>query len=87
MRLVQRMSRRGPVTTSWLASGCNVTRQAVTKHLEVLAGAGLCRSEWHGRERHWTLMTGRMLEAQRWLDVIARQWDDALGRLRNFVEE
>jgi DNA-binding transcriptional ArsR family regulator len=63
-----------------------VTRQAVTKHLHVLAGAGLVRDVRAGRERLWELDTPRLDEARKCLEMISDQWDGALGRLRRLVE-
>jgi DNA-binding transcriptional ArsR family regulator len=69
-----------------LTSGSRVTRQAVTKHLRVLEGAGLVRSRRRGRESIWQLEQKRLREARRYLDLISLQWNDALGRLRRLVE-
>ena len=61
-------------------------RQAITKHLEVLSGAGLVRGSRRGRERIWELEPKRLADAHAYLDRISRQWDEALDRLRSFVE-
>ena len=70
-----------------LTAGSKVTRQAITKHLRLMEGAGVVRSRRHGRESIWQLNQRRLEEARRYLDLIARQWDAALGRLREFVED
>jgi DNA-binding transcriptional ArsR family regulator len=70
-----------------LTAGSRVTRQAVSKHLLVLLQAGLVRSARRGRERIWQLEQRRLQEARRYLETISEQWDEALGRLRAFVEE
>ena len=70
-----------------LTAGSRVTRQAIRKHLRVLEGAGLVRSTRRGRESIWQLEQRRLREARRYLETISLQWDDALGRLRTFVEE
>jgi predicted transcriptional regulator len=70
-----------------LAAGFQVTRQAITKHLRVMEHAGLVRSTRQGRESVWEMEQRRLSEARRNLDLIARQWDDALERLRKFVED
>ncbi len=64
-----------------------MTRQAITKHLRVMEEAGLVRSTRHGRESVWQLEQRRLREARHYLDLISKQWDDALGRLRKFVED
>ena len=84
--LVSRLSSGGPASISRLTDGSGVTRQAVTKHLRVLAGAGLVRARRRGRESLWRLQPERLDEAQRSLDLIARQWDHALSKLKAFVE-
>jgi len=87
LRLVARLGREGPLSIARLTDGADVTRQAVTKHLRVLADAGLARGERHGREQVWQLRAERLDEARRSLERIAQRWDEALLRLRAAVEE
>jgi DNA-binding transcriptional ArsR family regulator len=87
LALVARLCGGGPQSISRLTAGSAVTRQAITKHLDVLAGAGLVHDLWRGRERIWQLDTGRLAEAGRHLDQISTGWDQALARLKKFVEE
>jgi len=70
-----------------LTEGSKVTRQAVTKHLRVMEGSGLVRCARRGRESVWQLDARRLADARRYLDTISRQWDAALLRLREFVED
>jgi DNA-binding transcriptional ArsR family regulator len=85
--LVARLSSGGPASISRLTKGSGVTRQAVAKHLKVLADAGLVRGARRGRESVWRLEPKRLDEAQRSLDLISQQWDRALGKLKLFVED
>jgi DNA-binding transcriptional ArsR family regulator len=87
LRVVSRLSSEGPLSITQLTEGSDVTRQAVTKHLNVLAGAGLVHDFRQGREHVWELKTAQLEEARRALDVISKQWDAALERLRAMVEE
>jgi DNA-binding transcriptional ArsR family regulator len=87
LRLVTRLSAAGPQSIARLAAGSNVTRQAVTKHLHVLAQAGLAHSVQVGRERIWELESRPLLSASEWLGQISAQWDEGLGRLKRFVED
>jgi DNA-binding transcriptional ArsR family regulator len=64
-----------------------VTRQAITKHLRVLADAGLVRGRKQGREQMWELNLRQVQEARRRLDLIAKQWDGALARLKLMLED
>lgn len=76
----------GPLSIARLSEQFAVSRQAVTKHLDVLAGAGLVRSHRQGRERIWEFEPKRLGDAHAFLERISRQWDDTLGRLKRFVE-
>jgi DNA-binding transcriptional ArsR family regulator len=87
LALVARLCARGPQSIAGLTSGSDVTRQAITKHLGVLADAGVVHDAWRGRERIWDLDTGRLGEARRCLDQISQRWEEALGRLKRLVEE
>src|SRR5512134_3728082 len=70
LRLVSRLCTGGPASISALSAGAGVTRQAVTKHLHVLAQAGLVQGTRRGRERIWELQPGRIEDARHYLDVI-----------------
>jgi DNA-binding transcriptional ArsR family regulator len=87
LALLDRLGASGPQSITRLTAGSAVTRQAITKHLQILAEAGLVHDMRRGRERIWTLDAGGLEEARRSLDQIAQQWDAALGRLKSFVEE
>ena len=86
LRLLVRLSSGGPGSIARLRATSQVSRQAITKHLEVLSEAGLVRSSRRGRERIWELEPKRLGDAHAYLDRISRQWDDALDRLKKFVE-
>jgi DNA-binding transcriptional ArsR family regulator len=86
LRLVSRLSHDGPMSIARLADGFAITRQAITKHLRVMEGAGLVRSEQQGRESVWQLEQKRLADARRQLEAISAQWDETLDRLKSFVE-
>jgi DNA-binding transcriptional ArsR family regulator len=86
LRLVSRLCVDGPLSTAQLSEDAAITRQAITKHLEALAGAGLVKDSRRGRERIWELEPKRLEKARRCLDQISDQWDAAIGRLKAFVE-
>jgi DNA-binding transcriptional ArsR family regulator len=86
LKLVARLAGGRPLSITSLSRGSGVTRQAVTKHLRVLAGAGLACEEHSGREHLWKLEPRRLTEAGRYLEGVSRRWDEALERLRRFVE-
>ncbi|MEP7326673.1 MAG: metalloregulator ArsR/SmtB family transcription factor [Gemmatimonadota bacterium] len=86
LRLIARLSAGGPGSITQLSEKSAVTRQAISKHLRVLSGAGLVGSTRRGRESVWELKPKRLSDAHEYLDRISRQWDDALDRLKGFVE-
>jgi DNA-binding transcriptional ArsR family regulator len=87
MVLVSRLCQNGPLSVTHLTKGTTITRQAVAKHLRVLEAAGLAHSEKSGRETVWALDQRPLAKAREQLELIARQWDEAIERLRVFVEE
>ena len=84
--LVARLSDGRPRSVSELAAGAPITRQAVTRHLRVLETAGVVSSLRAGRETRFAFRPERVAAARACLDDIGRQWEEALGRLKRFVE-
>jgi DNA-binding transcriptional ArsR family regulator len=87
LRLVARLASGESQSIAHLTHGTDVTRQAVTKHLRVLADAGLVKSTRDGRERRWALQPRKLDEASQYLERISARWDAALARLKAMVEE
>jgi DNA-binding transcriptional ArsR family regulator len=85
--LVARLAGRETLSIAQLTEQTSVTRQAVTRHLEVLADAGLVCGTWRGREHLWRLEPARLALAQRSLEQISRWWDEKLAALKKSVEE
>ncbi len=87
LALVARLGAGRPASISQLTASTQLTRQAVAKHLSVLHRAGLVHSKRSGREILFALDPEPLQEMQAYLDRVARQWDQALARLKTFVEE
>ena len=87
LRLLDRLCAQGPDSIAGLSTHARVSRQAITKHLEVLAKAGMVDSQRVGRERIWSLQPERISDAHAYLDQISQQWDEVLGRLKSLVED
>jgi DNA-binding transcriptional ArsR family regulator len=86
LSVLARLAKGEPQSIARLTGGTRLTRQAVTKHLRVLEGAGVVRSVRVGRESHFSLEAKSIVDAREYLDLVSRQWDAALGRLKAFVE-
>jgi DNA-binding transcriptional ArsR family regulator len=84
--LLKRLSEAGPTSISVLADRFSLTRQGITKHLQVLASAGVIDGRREGREHIWELNPERLAEAARHVELIARGWDKALHRLKDLLE-
>lgn len=87
LKLVARLRQGGPQSIARLTRGTTLTRQGITKHLRVLADAGLVRGTRLGRESRWELKPKRLDVAYRYLDLISKRWDAALRRLQKHVED
>jgi DNA-binding transcriptional ArsR family regulator len=86
LRLIALLCAGGAASIAQLTAGTDVTRQAVTKHLQVLADAGLVRDIKLGRERFWEFDPLQLEEARHSLETISQQWDFALGKLKLALE-
>ncbi len=87
LSLLMKLSDGGARSIASLSADTRLSRQAVTKHLHVLEDAGLVRSARIGRESRFSYRPESVAEARAYLDRVAGQWDDALSRLRDFVED
>ena len=86
LRIVARLCAGGPQSIARLTAGSEITRQAVTKHLLVLADAGLVRGVRQGRESRWELEPKRLEVARRYLDLISEQWTERLEALERHLD-
>ena len=82
LALVATLADGRPRSLSELSGGAPISRQAVSKHLRVLADAGVVGSVRQGRETRFALEPVRLAAARAYLDTVGRQWEAALGRLR-----
>ena len=77
----------GPATATDLAGRLPITRQAIAKHLALLAEAGLVRAEPGERRRvRYRLRSAPMQMAQQFLAALARDWDGPLEALQEHIE-
>jgi len=79
-------SPRGRTATE-LAQDALVSRQAIVKHLQLLANAGLALARRDGREVRYRASTAAAQHASTWLSVRASAWDRRLEALEKGVRE
>ena len=87
LALVGKLSGGQRRSISQLAGGSSLTRQAITKHLRVLEGAGVVASARIGRESLFALRPEPLRDLKAYLDHVSAEWDQALARLKSFVEK
>jgi len=87
LSLVVRLSSGQPHSISELTEGSRLTRQAITKHLRVLESVGIVHAIRAGRESLFELDPKPLEEMKQYLDLVSAQWDQALARLKSFVED
>jgi DNA-binding transcriptional ArsR family regulator len=85
--LVAKLCHGQPHSISRLTKGSGLTRQAITKHLRVLEKVGMVRGVRMGRESLFAFDPEPIAEIREYLDLVSEQWDQALARLKSFVED
>lgn len=76
------LAESGPQTPTELADVLPVTRQAVSKHLDVLGRAGLVSSARTGRETRFTFQAAPLGDAAEWMVDVGATWDTRLAALK-----
>ena len=87
LQLVVKLASGQPRSISELTEGSRLTRQAITKHLRVLEGVGMVHSIRTGRESRFEFDPQPIEEMKEYLNFVSEQWDQALARLKSFVED
>jgi DNA-binding transcriptional ArsR family regulator len=84
--LLSRLSSGKRYSIAELTEGTRLTRQAVTKHLRVLERVRMVHGTREGRESRFQFDPRPVMEMKEYLELVSRQWDVALARLKTFVE-
>lgn len=84
--ILERLRREGPLSITEIAERLPVTRQAVTKHLDILERAGLIDRQSRGRERIHSLRAAPLRLLSEWLGPYEAEWDVRLSRLRSHID-
>jgi DNA-binding transcriptional ArsR family regulator len=84
-QVIRALSEQGPASATGLAADLPVTRQAVVKHLNALADAGLVTSTRRGREKLYQISPRPLTDAVSWMADVGARWDERLAALRDHV--
>jgi DNA-binding transcriptional ArsR family regulator len=87
LALIAKLCDGQPYSISQLTTGSRLTRQAITKHLRVLEKAGIVHSVHAGRESRFAFDPEPIKELKEYLDFVSQQWDQALARLKAYIEK
>ncbi len=85
--ILERLRVRGPLSIKQLSEPFTISRQAVTKHLDILLQSGLVVSRRSGRERLHALDPAPLRLIDDWLRPYSEEWDRRLERLKTHLEE
>jgi len=85
--ILDRLRVEGPLSVKELSSPLPISRQAATKHLDLLSAAGLVRADRVGRERHHSLVAPSLVPVHTWLEPYAAAWDRRLDRLQKHLAQ
>ena len=87
LALVAKLCSGEPCSITQLSTESKLTRQAITKHLRVLESAGIVHSVHAGRESLFEFDLEPIAEVREYLGFVSAQWDQALSRLKTFIED
>lgn len=85
-QLLADLAEGSPKTATQLALAYPITRQAILKHLTILAEAGLVTVRQQGRDKQYTLTPEPLVEVEQWVKAISTQWEARLLRLKLLLE-
>ena len=70
-----------PMTPNTVADSFNLSRQAISKHINILAECGLLSLEIQGREYYYTMKVKKLAEVNDWLEPFRKMWEDRFSNL------
>lgn len=85
--IIDRLTTQGAHTATQLSKDMKITRQGVTKHINILIDAGLIATNKQGREVYYDVTPKPLARATQWITNIEAEWDKRLAALQNLVEE
>jgi len=84
-RVITELATLGSASSTELARALPITRQAVSKHLDALAEAGLVSAERSGRAVVYRVTPAPFNDAMSWMTDVGSAWDARLAKLRKQV--
>jgi DNA-binding transcriptional ArsR family regulator len=75
------------MTPNALAEKFDSTRQAISKHIKILAECEIVTQEQSGREIYYHFNPGKMKEVDKWLEQFRNKWEDKFNQLDNLLKK
>ena len=85
-RIIEILTEDGEQTATQLAERFLISRQGISKHLNIMEEAGLVTVHQRGRDKFYHLTPEPLEEATLWISAIAARWDERLAALRDLIE-
>ncbi|MCF0074652.1 metalloregulator ArsR/SmtB family transcription factor [Dyadobacter sp. CY261] len=76
---------KSPMTPNAVAESFDVSRQAISKHIQILLECGLLTINPQGRERYYTVQPKKLAEVADWIEPFRKMWEDRFDRLDNII--
>ena len=86
-QILELLVRDGPSTATALAGQLDISRQAVAKHLQLLAGAGVAAGERIGRETRFEVRPDGFRDVSSWIATMEDRWTARLGLLARSLQD
>lgn len=84
-RIIEALYQHEGLSIKQLTVGSSITRQAITKHLNLLIRSKVVVAEFSGKERIHKLNPKAVNALLDWLAPFAQQWDDRLSQLSDHL--
>ena len=86
-RAILKQLTHGEKTVNELAAPFRMTLPAISKHLKVLAKAGLIERSRQAQWRPCRLRAAPLKEASQWMEAYRRFWEERLDRLDDYLKD
>ncbi len=74
------------LTPNLVADKFNMSRQAISKHMQILTECGLLTLNIQGREYYYSIQPKKLNEVYEWLEPLRELWDKRFNQLDQLLE-
>ena len=76
-----------PMTPNNVADNFDISRQAISKHIQILTECGLLSLNIQGRDYYYTIQPKKLTEVNDWLEPFRKMWEDRFDAIDNLLTE